>query len=116
MPLLLADENVDLRIVRGSKARLPSRNVVTVREVGLAGHPDHDVLAWPAEHGRIVLAHDVGSMTAFARERVVRGQFLPGLIVARQETSIGVAIDDLMVAFGATAAVEWPKQIRFLPL
>jgi hypothetical protein len=46
---LLIDENVNHRILRGLKIRLPELDFVTVKEVGLAKFKDPLLLRWAAE-------------------------------------------------------------------
>ena len=74
---LLADENFNGDIVRGLQLRRPSLDIVRVQDVGLAGAEDPDILAWAAEHDRIVLTHDRATMANFAYERVVVGAEMP---------------------------------------
>jgi hypothetical protein len=44
--------------------------LVRVQDVGLSGTDDPRVLEWAAGHERILLTHDVATITAFAYERV----------------------------------------------
>jgi predicted nuclease of predicted toxin-antitoxin system len=63
---LLADENLNNNIVRGVRLRQPDIDWVRVQDVGLSGADDPTVLAWAAEQQRILLTHDVATITAFA--------------------------------------------------
>jgi predicted nuclease of predicted toxin-antitoxin system len=67
---LLADENLDANIVRGILRRLDGVDIVRVQDVDLTGADDPAVLAWAAEHGRVLVTHDVETVTRFAFERV----------------------------------------------
>ena len=67
---LLADENFNENIVRGIRRRSPDIDLVRVRDVGLSGADDPTLLEWAAQHERILLTHDVSTITAFAYERV----------------------------------------------
>src|SRR5687768_16751053 len=51
--------------------------------------PDPDVLAWAPEEARVLLTHDVTSMTRHALERVARGEAMPGVIAVHRRLSIG---------------------------
>ena len=70
---LLADENFSASIVRGLVRRVPELDMVRVQDVGLTGADDPAVLAWAAQDGRVLLTHDVRTVTAFAWERVSAG-------------------------------------------
>src|SRR5437899_3151612 len=66
---LLSDENFDGDILRGLLRRLPDLDVVRVQDVGLAGTPDPDLLAWAAGEERILLTHDRATVPGFAYDR-----------------------------------------------
>lgn len=70
---LLADENFDENIVRGLRRRLPEVDVVRVQSVGLKGADDPTVLEWAATEGRVLVTHDVRTVTRYAWERVDHG-------------------------------------------
>ncbi|GEM_PF-1452527 len=77
---MLADENFNNDIIRGVRRRLAAVDIVRVQDVGLAGADDPTVLKWAAENDRIVLTHDVSTMTRFAYDRVREGKPMPGVI------------------------------------
>ena len=58
-----ADENFNNDIVRGLRRRKPELDIVRVQEAGLSGAVDPDVLEWAAREGRVLLTHDVATMT-----------------------------------------------------
>lgn len=66
----LADENFDNTIVRGLFRRNPTLDIVRVQDVGLSGKDDPTVLEWAAQEGRILLTHDVATITRYAYDRV----------------------------------------------
>lgn len=70
---LLADENLDGNIVRGLRRRLPAADLVRVQDILRSGLADPEVLAWAAVERRVVVTHDVATMTRFAYERVEAG-------------------------------------------
>jgi predicted nuclease of predicted toxin-antitoxin system len=72
-----ADEDFNNDIVRALRRALPDVNIVGVREAGHGGRPDPDVLAWAAEEGRVLLTHDVTTMTRHALERVAAARRCP---------------------------------------
>lgn len=113
---LLADEDFDHRILRGLRARVPSVDIVTVQGVGLGGRHDRDVLAWAVEQRRVLLTHDVTTMTAHAYDRIASGRPMPGVFAVHQTAAIGPTIDDLVLLVEASDDDEWEGQVRYLPL
>ena len=113
---LLIDEDFDHRIVRGLLARVPSADLVTIQDIGLRGAHDRDVLAWAAEQGRVLLTHDVTTMTRFAYERIAAGQAMPGVFAVHQTATIGPVIEDLVLLASVSDEREWEGQVRYLPL
>jgi predicted nuclease of predicted toxin-antitoxin system len=61
-----ADENFNGNVVRGLRLRRPDLDIVRVQDVGLSGADDPTVLAWAAREGRILLTHDVATITRYA--------------------------------------------------
>lgn len=112
----LADEDLDIRIVRGVRRAAPDIDFIRVQDVRLGAHSDDLVLIHAAEAGRLVVTHDVSTMTAAAIRRTQRGESTLGVIVVPQVLSIGRAIDDLIVLAAASEPDEWQDQILFLPL
>ena len=66
----LADENFNNDILRGLLRRQPDLDIVRVQDIGLSGADDPTLVAWAAQQGRIILTHDVTTMTRYAYERV----------------------------------------------
>lgn len=66
MIALGADEDLDRHIVTGLRRRLKDADIVRVQDVGLTGSSDADVLDWAAHNSRVLLTHDVSTMTAAA--------------------------------------------------
>jgi predicted nuclease of predicted toxin-antitoxin system len=59
----LADENFDGDIVAGVRRQAPQSDIVRVQDVGLARADNPVILAWAAEAGRLLLTHDVATVT-----------------------------------------------------
>jgi hypothetical protein len=113
---LLADENLNNDIVRALLRRSQSLDIVRVQDVGLSGADDPTVLAWAAEHSRILLTHDVATLTRYAYERIERGQGMPGVFEISRAVPIGQAIEDVLLLAVCSLENEWEGQIRYLPL
>ena len=74
MIALAIDENFDHHVLRALVRRIPTLDFRTVQEAGLAGADDPAVLEWAARERRVLLTHDVRTITKFAYERVERGE------------------------------------------
>ena len=113
---LLIDENVNHRILRGLKSRLPELNVVTVRQVRLVGSEDPLLLRWAAENDRTILTHDTKTMRPDAEQMFQRGETIAGLIVVPQTMRIGHAIEELELMIVCYSQSELRDRIQHLPL
>ncbi len=113
---LAADENFNNDIVRGLLRRNPNLNIARVQDTGHSGADDPTILEWAAQEGRILLTHDVSTLTHYAYERVRRGQAMPGVFEVSREVPLGVAIEDISLLAECSLEGEWEGQIRYLPL
>ncbi len=112
----LADENFNYNIVRGMLRRNPDVDVVRVQDVGLGGADDPTILEWAAREQRILLTHDVATITHYAYERVRANKRMPGVFEVNRTISLGIVIDDLLLIAGGSLENEWEGQVRYLPL
>ena len=76
---LLADENSNNDILRGVRRRNPAVDFARVQDVGLSEADDPMVREWAAQAGRVLLTHDVATMTHHAHDRVRDGTRMPGV-------------------------------------
>src|SRR5262249_4701622 len=111
-----ADENFNNDIVWGLLRRNWELDVLRVQDAGLAGADDPTVLAWAADTGRIVLTHDVKTITRYAYEWIARGESMPGVVEVSRLVPIGLVLDDLLLLAEASTEDEWQGQILYLPL
>ncbi|MEH1770640.1 hypothetical protein [Nostoc sp.] len=88
---LLADENFNNQIVRV-------------------------ILEWAAQQGRILLTHDVETITRYAYERVQAGLQMPGVFEISRSVSVGLAIEDILLIAEGSFEGEWEGQVQYLPL
>ena len=91
-PRFLADHDPDEHIVTGVRRRAAGVEFRRVRDVGLDGRPDPDVLAYAAEQRLLVFSHDVNTMPAHAHRRMVAGLPASGLPVVQQTAPVAEAI------------------------
>jgi hypothetical protein len=113
---LLADENFNNDVVRGVCRRNPAVEIVRVQDVGLSGADDPTILEWAAQSGRVILTHDVATMTRHAYDRVRQGKAMPGVFECARRVPIGVAIDETLLLAECSLEGEWEGQVRYLPL
>ncbi|MBI4476741.1 MAG: DUF5615 family PIN-like protein [Acidobacteria bacterium] len=115
MVRLAADENFNNDIVRGLIRRKPDVDIVRVQDVGLSGADDPAVLEWAAQQERVLVSHDVSTLSKHAYERVARGQRMPGVFEISTSLSLARAIDDLLliaVRLGYVARTADPARHR----
>ena len=113
---LAADENLDNDILRALRRRRPDVDIVRVQDAGLSGRPDAAVLEWAASEGRIVLTHDVTTMTRWAFDRVRDGRPMPGVVELPRSVPIALATEDLLLPIESSREGEWEGQVVFVPL
>jgi hypothetical protein len=111
-----ADENFNNDILRGLRRRNPSIDLVRVQDEGLSGADDPVILEWAAQTGRIVLTHDVSTMTRYAYERVQEGKRMPGVIEVGRRVSIRTAIEEIVLVAECSLEGEWEGKVGYLPL
>jgi hypothetical protein len=87
-----------------------------VQDAGLTGADDRIVLAWAAQKGRILLTHDVSTMTEYAYESVRAGLSMPDLFEVSHGLPIGSVIEDILLLVECSLDGEWEGQVRYLPL
>jgi hypothetical protein len=113
---LVADENFNNDIVRGLLRRKPELDIVRIQDVGLSGADDPTLLEWAAQEGRVLLTHDVTTITRYAYERVKVGQSMPGVFEVSRAVPVGRAIEDILLLAECSLDGEWEGQVRYLPL
>jgi len=93
---------------------------VTAVEAGIKLLPDPEVLAWAAEHGRILLTHDQ-RMEPDVYARVERGLPVPGVIcvpqhLTRSKKGMQTVLEDLKVVALAGLPEDFSDRLQWLPL
>ncbi len=113
---LVADENFNNDVLRGVSRRNPDVDIVRVQDAGLSGADDPAVLEWTAREGRVLLTHDVTTMTRYAYDRVRAGETMPGVFEVSRNVPVGVAIEEVLLLAELSLEGEWEGQVRYLPL
>jgi hypothetical protein len=111
-----ADEDLDNHIVRGMRHRRSGLDIVRVQDSEVGGARDDDVLGWAARTSRVLLSHDVSTMTAAAYARLARGEPMAGVNIVPQWLAIGTALEDLLLIADSSELADWAGCVTFLPL
>lgn len=112
----VADENLNDSIVRGLLRRRPDLDIVRIRDTEMREAGDPAILEWAAGEGRVVLTHDVTTMTKHAYERVGAGRGMAGAFEIGRKVPVAVAIEELVLIAECSLDGEWEGQVRYLPL
>jgi hypothetical protein len=90
--------------------------VVTVQEADLRAAQDPNILEWAAAERRVLLTHDVNTVTKYAWARVREGLSMPGVIAAPSKESVGAVVEDLLLVVAIHEPGDLEGQILYLPL
>lgn len=112
---LLTDENFNQHIVRGLNRRCSNLDLLSVRDVGLAGLPDPLLLKWAAQVNRTMLTHDFDTMINDAKQLLIRNEPMSGAVFVPERLPIGRAIDDLQLVIECYSQSEMHDRIEYLP-
>jgi len=112
----VADENFNNQIVRGTLRRNLNLDIVRVQDVGLSQTDDRIILEWAAQQNRVILTHDVATMTQYAYERVQAGLVMPGVFEISRSVPVGLAIEEIILIAEASFEGEWEGQVLYIPL
>lgn len=111
----LADENLRRPIVSGVRRREAAISFALASETGAAGKDDFSLLQIAAQQGRVLVSHDIRSMSRYFRQFCAH-QSSPGVLLVPQTLPLALAIEELILIWAASQAEEWKDQIAYLPL
>ena len=110
------DENFNNNILRGVLRRLPDLDIVRIQDTEIAGGDDPKVLEWAAQTNRILLTHDVSTITYHAYKRIEAGLPMPGVFEVGHSVPLRSAIEDILLLAECSLEGEWEGTIIYLPL
>lgn len=87
-----------------------------VQDAGLSGADDPTILRWCADENRVLLTHDVKTITKHAYDRMDSGLPVPGVLEVSLTASMGQIIDDLLLIAELSLDGEWENRIEYVPL
>lgn len=111
----LADENLRRAIVSGVRRREAMISFALATDVGADAKDDSSVLQISAQQGRVLVSHDIRTMSRHFRQ-FTTAQSSPGLLLIPQRLPLAFAIEELILIWAASQAEEWENQIAYLPL
>ncbi|MCK6577428.1 MAG: DUF5615 family PIN-like protein [Anaerolineae bacterium] len=112
---LLADENFHGDVLDALLRAEASLDTVRVQDSEIYGASDPVVLEWAAKEERILLTHDVQTMTKHAYDRIRAGLPMPGVIEVRIRLSIGDTAEQILIALLTTQPGELVGRITYIP-
>ncbi|RIK72650.1 hypothetical protein DCC62_19075 [candidate division KSB1 bacterium] len=113
---LAASKNFNNGILRGLVRRNPELDIVRIQDAGFSGADDRAVLEWAAQQSRVLLTHDVTTITHYAYDRIKSGLGMPGVFEVGYALPVGQVINDLLLIAECSLDGEWEGQIHYLPL
>jgi hypothetical protein len=112
---LAVDENFDRHILRALLRRVPELDFRTVQGQAMAAASDIEVLAWAASEGRVLLTHDVRTVTRYAYERVAMGAEMPGVVEVPSLAPMSEVLDDLVLLLSCATVDDLIDQVVYIP-
>ncbi len=110
------DHDFNHKILRGLSERITVLDFVTPHQLGNIKESEENHLVWALENRRVVISHDVNTMTDAANQRLKNGESIFGLILVPQEMPIGDAIAELEIIITCSEESEFENLVKFLPL
>ena len=111
-PKFLADADLSENIVDGLLRLYPEVDLLDANNGGTRGLPDHEVLRIAAASGRVLISHDRNTMIRHFIEFTASHES-PGLLIVKQQISIGETIGQIHDLWLAVDEREWRNQVRF---
>jgi predicted nuclease of predicted toxin-antitoxin system len=112
----LLDEDFKRKFERWLRVRRPDLDMVHVQDTEMYRTDDPEILDWAVPEKRIVLTHDLDTMTKYAKERIKQGLPFAGVILIGDILAIANIIEDLLIMVDASESSEWEHRVQFPPL
>ena len=113
---LFFDHDFNYKILRGLKERIADLDFVTPHQLGNITESDENHLVWALKNRRVVISHDVNTMTDAANKRLKNGESIFGLILVPQDLPIGDAVTELEIIINCSDENEYENRVEYLPL
>ncbi len=109
-----ADADFNEDIVTGVLRREPGLDFQTAGEANLQGLNDSQVLKLAADQERILVTHDRKTMPHHFAD-FIKQEKSPGLLIVSQKASVSLAIEGLILIWGASEAEEFINRSCTIP-
>lgn len=109
------DHDFNHKIIRGLTKKIPDLDFVTPLELGNIDESDENHLAWAWQNQRVIISHDVNTMTDAANNRFENDESIFGLILVSQSIPIGEVIEELTVIISCSEENDFENLVVFLP-
>jgi uncharacterized protein DUF5615 len=110
-----ADADLKHAIVRATLRREPTIDFQSAQSADLVGLDDMAVLAFADREGRVLVSHDSRTMPSHFAEFISKNTS-PGVVIASQQLTIAMVVEELLLIWAASDADEWMNRITHLPL
>jgi predicted nuclease of predicted toxin-antitoxin system len=107
MVRFLSDINFNHKILNGVFTQSPGIDLARAQDLALDGIDDPEVLARAAEEDRLLITHDVRTMSHFAGRRLAAGEPMSGVLIFPNDLSIRTAIDNIILIHECSEQHEW---------
>ncbi|MCG3162806.1 MAG: hypothetical protein JMDDDDMK_04159 [Acidobacteria bacterium] len=113
---ILLDENFNHRILRGIEQLVPDLDYIIAQDSELGRASDPVLLAWAAEHQRVIITHDINTVTKYANERLRYGKPMAGVVIVPEDMAIGTAVEELAILIACSEPEEIENQVKYVPI
>jgi hypothetical protein len=110
--LYLDEDAIDRRLVAALRAR--GVDLLTAQEASMMGHEDEEHLDLATTSGRAIYTFNVGDFSRLHTEYLSQSRSHAGIIIGRQEFSVGDQMRGLLRLIARRSAEEMANQIEFL--
>ena len=110
-----ADADLNEILLKATLRREPRIDFQRAHVAGLVALGDQQVLTIAAREGRVLVTHDRKTMPKYFAKFIER-ETSSGVIVVPQKLAVSIAVEDLILIWGATESDEWINRIQSLPL
>lgn len=112
---LFFDHDINYDIIKGLIKKIPNLDFTTPNKLGNSDETDENHLAWAWENKRVIVSHDVNTMTDAAKQRLKNGESIFGLILVSQSMPIGDVINELELIIQISEENDFENSVEWLP-
>jgi hypothetical protein len=80
------------------------------------GIPDQDLLIWVEKTGYLLVTSNRRTIPAYIKKHLESGGHLPGILLIKRNTRLGVVIEQLYLLWKVSDAGEFQDQVLYIPL